>query len=100
MVCLLCYICLRSLLPHLMPKPVWNIFVACRKGDSEALRIALSATSGPDVNCPDSDGYTPLMLAALHGHTEACLLLLFNGALVGTQMHPSATSSCMHRTCA
>lgn len=35
---------------------------------------------GHDVNAPDAEGYTPLMLAAKGGHSALCELLISHGA--------------------
>ncbi|KAL8241674.1 hypothetical protein R6Q59_011976 [Mikania micrantha] len=48
-------------------------------GDYDAVKSSL--TNGEnDVNAPDSDGYTPIMLAARGGHGRICELLISKGA--------------------
>lgn len=55
-----------------------EIFSLARAGDWEALqRLAASPTV---VNQEDHKGYSPLMLAAYHGHLEAVRVLLAAGA--------------------
>ncbi|XP_048839756.1 ankyrin repeat and SAM domain-containing protein 1A-like isoform X1 [Brienomyrus brachyistius] len=48
---------------------------------SHALSSLLSIWRGPNVNCVDSTGYTPLHHAALNGHSDIVELLLRNEAL-------------------
>ncbi|XP_052449992.1 ankyrin repeat and SAM domain-containing protein 1A isoform X4 [Carassius gibelio] len=48
---------------------------------SHALSSLLSIWRGPNVNCVDSTGYTPLHHAALNGHSEVVEALLRNEAL-------------------
>ncbi|XP_073795688.1 ankyrin repeat and SAM domain-containing protein 1A isoform X1 [Danio rerio] len=48
---------------------------------SHTLSSLLSIWRGPNVNCVDSTGYTPLHHAALNGHSEVVELLLRNEAL-------------------
>ncbi|XP_028652850.2 ankyrin repeat and SAM domain-containing protein 1A-like isoform X4 [Erpetoichthys calabaricus] len=48
---------------------------------SHPLSSLLSIWRGPNVNCVDSTGYTPLHHAALNGHSEIVELLLRNEAL-------------------
>lgn len=51
---------------------------AIRAGNSNAIRAAL--TQGADVNAPDADGDTPLMLAAMYADAAAMKLLIERGA--------------------
>lgn len=51
---------------------------AARRGDLGAVRLLISR--GCDVNIPDEDDYTPLMLAAKEGHSSMCELLISSGA--------------------
>ncbi|XP_056175873.1 uncharacterized protein LOC115667020 [Syzygium oleosum] len=44
----------------------------------DLVRVLMS--KGHDVNAPDADGYTPLMLAAKGGHGALCELLISHGA--------------------
>uniref|UniRef100_A0A8C9VUU0 Ankyrin repeat and sterile alpha motif domain containing 1A n=1 Tax=Scleropages formosus TaxID=113540 RepID=A0A8C9VUU0_SCLFO len=48
---------------------------------SHPLSSLLSIWRGPNVNCVDSTGYTPLHHAALNGHSEVVELLLRNEAV-------------------
>ncbi|KAJ8773508.1 hypothetical protein K2173_005754 [Erythroxylum novogranatense] len=51
---------------------------AARWGDLDLVRMLTKR--GYDVNNFDSDGYTPLMLAARGGHVSVCQLLIAHGA--------------------
>merc|ERR1712100_325888 len=52
---------------------------ACRLGFSEVANELLNAKA--DVEAVDRrNGYTPLMVAATHGHAELCSLLVARGA--------------------
>ncbi|OVA15407.1 Ankyrin repeat [Macleaya cordata] len=51
---------------------------AARRGDVAAVRLLTNR--GYDVNLPDGDDYTPLMLAAREGHGNMCELLISCGA--------------------
>ncbi|XP_042321185.1 ankyrin repeat and SAM domain-containing protein 1A isoform X2 [Sceloporus undulatus] len=50
-------------------------------GGSSGLSSLLSIWRGPNVNCVDSTGYTPLHHAALNGHKDVVEVLLRNDAL-------------------
>jgi ankyrin repeat protein len=56
----------------------YALHCASRRGDAAAVRHL--ASTGYDVNVPDGDGYTPLMLAAREGHAAVCELLISHGA--------------------
>ncbi|CAN6239953.1 unnamed protein product [Urochloa humidicola] len=62
-----------------MPGGFYALHCASRRGDAAAARHL--ASTGCDVNVPDGDGYTPLMLAAREGHAGVCELLISFGAL-------------------
>nr|TKW05126.1 hypothetical protein SEVIR_7G155700v2 [Setaria viridis] len=62
-----------------MPGGFYALHCASRRGDAAAVRH-LVASTGCDVNVPDGDGYTPLMLAAREGHAGVCELLISYGA--------------------
>ncbi|EMS62904.1 Ankyrin-2 [Triticum urartu] len=59
----------------------YALHCASRRGDSAAVHHL--ASTGYDVNMPDGDGYTPLMLAAREGHATVCELLISHGARRG-----------------
>ncbi|XP_066344287.1 protein VAPYRIN-like [Miscanthus floridulus] len=61
-----------------MPGGFYALHCASRRGDTAASRHL--ASTGCDVNIPDGDGYTPLMLAAREGHAGVCELLISYGA--------------------
>lgn len=56
----------------------YALHCAARQGDSKAVELLLSR--GYDVNLPDRDGNTPLMLAAGEGRGPTCELLISHGA--------------------
>uniref|UniRef100_A0A2N9G817 Uncharacterized protein n=1 Tax=Fagus sylvatica TaxID=28930 RepID=A0A2N9G817_FAGSY len=56
----------------------YALHCAARRGDLDAVKLLTSR--GYDVNVPDGDGYTPLMLAAKEGHGSMCELLISHGA--------------------
>ncbi|WVZ86206.1 hypothetical protein U9M48_033028 [Paspalum notatum var. saurae] len=61
-----------------MPGGFYALHCASRRGDTAAVRHL--ASTGCDVNIPDGDGYTPLMLAAREGHAGVCEILISYGA--------------------
>uniref|UniRef100_J3LZ45 Uncharacterized protein n=1 Tax=Oryza brachyantha TaxID=4533 RepID=J3LZ45_ORYBR len=61
-----------------IPGGFYALHCASRRGDTAAVRHL--ASTGCDVNIPDGDGYTPLMLAAREGHASVCELLISYGA--------------------
>jgi ankyrin repeat protein len=56
----------------------YALHCAARRGDLAAVRSLVGKCG--DVNLPDGDGYTPLMLAAREGHGTVCELLISHGA--------------------
>jgi ankyrin repeat protein len=55
------------------------VFLNCvRNGDSMALRLFIEA--GMDVNKPDENGFTPLMIASWYGNADVAKLLIERGA--------------------
>ena len=56
----------------------YALHCAARRGDLDA--VTLLTSKGFDVNVPDGEDYTPLMLAAREGHTSLCKLLISYGA--------------------
>lgn len=61
------------------------------KGNKEALRRLLEA--GCDTEATDGIGWTPLMLAAFHGHTDCVQLLTQHGANVNKCVQGGLTAS-------
>ncbi|KAA8548213.1 hypothetical protein F0562_004526 [Nyssa sinensis] len=56
----------------------YALHCAARHGDLDAVKLL--TTRGYDVNIPDGDGYTPLMLAAREGNGCMCEILISCGA--------------------
>ncbi|KAF7801674.1 ankyrin-3 [Senna tora] len=56
---------------------------AARRGDLDAVKLLTN--KGYDVNVPDGEDYTPLMLAARGGHGSICELLISHGAHCNTK---------------
>eukprot|EP00959_Pyramimonas_sp_CCMP1952_P144245 3019842-Pyramimonas_sp.AAC.2 len=52
----------------------WALHTAAVTGNTEVVHQLIEA--GSDVNICDTDGLTPLHLAAWRGHLDACLVLL------------------------
>ncbi|MQL94265.1 hypothetical protein Taro_026917 [Colocasia esculenta] len=67
----------------------YALHCAARRGDLAAVRLLTSR--GYDVNVPDGDGYTPLMLAASEGHGPLCELLISCGARCDVKSHSGET---------
>ncbi|XP_076953552.1 uncharacterized protein LOC143627651 [Bidens hawaiensis] len=57
----------------------YTLHRAVSQGDYDAVETLTDGEN--DVNAPDSDGYTPLMLAAKGGHGGICELLISKGAI-------------------
>ncbi len=62
----------------LLPSKEKALIAACKKGDLAGIEKAL--LRGASANISTTGGFTPLMLAAMNGHTEAVRLLLRSGA--------------------
>ena len=58
----------------------YEFWEACEAGDTKEMENLLEAASDIDLNYPDEDGRTPLLLAALHDRAAAARLLLARGA--------------------
>ena len=72
----------EALLPserHIVaPKKTRDLHTACRRGLVSKLKQALDA--GVEINHPDDDSFTPLMITALNNYTACAQLLLERGA--------------------
>ncbi|CAN0925269.1 Serine/threonine-protein phosphatase 6 regulatory ankyrin repeat subunit C [Linum grandiflorum] len=55
----------------------YALHCAARHGDIVAAKLLITSR-GYDVNVPDGDGYTPLMLAAEGGHKSMCEFLIIS----------------------
>lgn len=55
-----------------------KLFAAARNGDAAAVYQALG--NGANVHAVDGDGFTPLHVAAWHGHRQAARALISSGA--------------------
>ncbi|KAL6650942.1 hypothetical protein ACP70R_009867 [Stipagrostis hirtigluma subsp. patula] len=78
-----------------MPGGFYALHCASRRGDAAAVRHL--ASTGCDVNAPDGDGYTPLMLAAREGHAGVCELLISYGARCDAQTPRGETALSLAR---
>ena len=68
-----------------------EVFVArCKFGDAREIEEALR--NGANANAKDNDGWTALMQAAVHGHTETAELLLKHGADVNAKRNDGSTA--------
>jgi ankyrin repeat protein len=56
----------------------YALHCAARRGDLHS--VTLLTRNGFDVNVPDGEDYTPLMLAAREGHASVCKVLISYGA--------------------
>ena len=70
-----------------------KLFNSSTFGDIEGLISALA--QGGRVAVMDSDGFTPLIVAACHGHTDICGLLLAHGSNVN-EMKPDNKVTALH----
>ncbi|XGC80664.1 ankyrin repeat domain-containing protein [Bdellovibrio bacteriovorus] len=57
-----------------------DVFEWARSGDVQSLM----AMNLADLHLKNEKGYSPLMLAAYHGHQQACLILITRGADVNS----------------
>ena len=58
----------------------YEFWDACAAGDTAAMSELLETASDIDLDYPDEDGRTPLLLAALHDRAAAARFLLARGA--------------------
>eukprot|EP00427_Karlodinium_veneficum_P001416 CAMPEP_0169156982 /NCGR_PEP_ID=MMETSP1015-20121227/54332_1 /TAXON_ID=342587 /ORGANISM="Karlodinium micrum, Strain CCMP2283" /LENGTH=841 /DNA_ID=CAMNT_0009227869 /DNA_START=518 /DNA_END=3041 /DNA_ORIENTATION=+ len=84
-----------------------DIFTACANGSQNDVRKAMrdltkSAAVGLNINCTDTEGYTPMMFAASRGHDNVCRLLLREGAKIEARVFRKSDSfsvrSCFYRS--
>jgi ankyrin repeat protein len=66
------------------------LLFSSRNGHTEIVKILLA--NGANANAKDSDGFTPLMLAALKGYTDLARTLLGNGADVNAKDKDGGTA--------
>ncbi|CAI9111547.1 OLC1v1011796C2 [Oldenlandia corymbosa var. corymbosa] len=59
--------------------PFQALHFAARHGELDAVKLLISRGYN-NINSPDTNGYTPLMLAAKEGHAHVCQLLIGSGA--------------------
>jgi ankyrin repeat protein len=78
-----------------LPWGFYALHCASRRGDTTAVRHL--ASTGCDVNIPDGEGYTPLMLAAREGHAGVCELLISYGARCDIQTPRGETALSLAR---
>jgi len=97
--CLCGYFCLWVWLQCTIVRQInlIDIYTAAENGNTQEVKdvmeklveelkeLTRSASADIDVNRPDVDGNTPLMLATRQGHAEVCECLLQAGALVSTR---------------
>ncbi|RXM35953.1 Ankyrin repeat domain-containing protein 27 [Acipenser ruthenus] len=69
----------------------------CPECEPAQKKLASVRVSGLGVNISNQDGFTPLHVAALHGHASLVSLLIGNGANINAQNTQSATP--LHLAC-
>ncbi|KAJ8248976.1 hypothetical protein GJAV_G00229810 [Gymnothorax javanicus] len=69
----------------------------CPRCEPTQKKLSSLQTSGLGVNSSSADGFTPLHVAALHGHTALLSLLIRHGACVNARNSQSATP--LHLAC-
>ncbi|XP_018619272.1 ankyrin repeat domain-containing protein 27-like isoform X2 [Scleropages formosus] len=69
----------------------------CPRCEPLQKKFARLQTSGLGVNCSTTDGFTPLHVAALHGHAALVSLLIRHGANINARNAQSATP--LHLAC-
>ncbi|MGH0116284.1 UNVERIFIED_CONTAM: hypothetical protein FKN15_003464 [Acipenser sinensis] len=89
-----CYIVVCK--PRERDYQVEKLLRAIADGDVE-MKLASVRVSGLGVNISNQDGFTPLHVAALHGHAPLVSLLIGNGANINAQNAQSATP--LHLAC-
>ncbi|KAL4642171.1 ankyrin repeat domain-containing protein 27-like isoform X1 [Arapaima gigas] len=63
----------------------------CPRCEPSQKKLARLQTSSLSVNCSTMDGFTPLHVAALHGHVTLVSLLICHGANINARNSQSAT---------
>ncbi|CAH1433837.1 unnamed protein product [Lactuca virosa] len=59
----------------------YTLHRAVSRGDFDAVKTLTNGENDININAPDGDGYTPLMLAAREGHGRICEFLISKGAI-------------------
>ena len=77
-------------------KPSVDIHEAAEKGNIEVLQQHLDA--GAQLNAKNESGWTPLIQAALGGHTEVAELLIAEGADANVMDYMGETLCILHLT--
>lgn len=67
------------------------MFAAVNNDNTDVIQILLDA--GSDINCTDSEGYTPLMFAAQEGYTNSVSYLLSHGAKIDIENNAGHTAT-------
>ncbi|CAG8015554.1 unnamed protein product [Penicillium nalgiovense] len=62
-----------------------DLYEAARQGNIDDIKSAIE--EGCDINAPDENEKTPLWFAVQKGHSDACRILIAQGACVGKQGH-------------
>ncbi|CAA6660095.1 unnamed protein product [Spirodela intermedia] len=75
----------------------WVLRLALRGAPGDYTAARLLTSRGYNVNLPDGDGYTPLMLAAREGHGLLCQLLISAGALCDVKTSRGETALSLAR---
>ena len=72
------------------------ILAAAEAGDVDRLGV-LARARGAKLECQNAEGARPLLLAALGGHTDCCVLLLSLGARVEATKDGGASAARLRR---